>query len=109
MDQRRAFALATVINRAPHGRQRLNWIGAVTSLEIQRRGVFDQPRNVAAGSLYFNRNTDRITVVFEEEHDRQLQIRRGIERFPKLPFAAGAVAEGNVSHFVVMKTADPFL
>ncbi len=42
------------------------------------------------GGLDFNRNGDRIAVIFDEEHDRQAQGPRSAQRFPELAFARRA-------------------
>jgi len=65
VDERRAFALATIFDRASHYFERLDRIGAVALLQIERRKTLDETRHIAAGSLHFNRNADRIAVVFE--------------------------------------------
>src|SRR5207302_10660817 len=93
MNKRRPAILATVINRAAHYRQRFNRIGAVTALAIKIRKTGNEFRDVAAGSLHFDGDADRVTVVLKQEHNRQPQITRGVERFPKLAFTGGAVSE----------------
>ena len=103
VNKRRASAFAAILDGAFHHRQRLERVGAVAALQIKIGKILDQPRNVAAGSLHFNRNADRITVIFQQEKHRQLQIAGGVERFPKFAFAGSAVAKRNVNHFVFVK------
>jgi hypothetical protein len=45
-------------------------IGAVAARHPQVREGLDQARDVAARRLHFDRNRDRVAVVFDEEEDR---------------------------------------
>src|SRR6266705_753444 len=106
MYERRPAILATIIDRPPHHGDGLNQIGPVALLAVKIWKTFDEPRNVAPGSLHFEGNADRVPVVFAQEHNRQFQIAGGVERFPKLAFAGRAVAKGNVDNFIVPKSLD---
>src|SRR6266581_1235408 len=104
--ERMPAILATVVDRPPHHGDRLNQIGPITLLAVKIWKTFDEPGNVAARSLHFDGNADRIPVVFAQKHDRQFQIAGGVERFPELAFAGSAVTERNVNHFIVAKSLD---
>src|SRR5947207_13479261 len=106
VDERRPAILATIVYRPQQHGYRLNQIGPVALLAVKIWKTFDEPRNIAARSLHFNGNADRVLVVFAQKHDRQFQIARRVERFPKLAFAGRAVAERNVDHFIVAKSLD---
>src|SRR5262245_16152978 len=105
MDHRRSFSLAAILNRTTHHFERFDRISAVESLELQRWKILNELGNVANGSSHFDRKTDRITYVFQQKHQRQLQVGSRIERFPNLSFAARADAERNICNLVLMKTA----
>src|SRR4029079_465529 len=102
------FAITTILNGFPHHFERLNWISAVTSLNVKRRKTLNQPGNIATGGLYFNGHTDRVSIILNQKNNRQFQITCCIQRFPKLTFTAGAVAKRYVSHFIIMKTLKAF-
>src|SRR5438309_3005644 len=70
-------------------------------MEIGEAG--NQPRNVAACGLNLNRNRDRVLVVLDDKHDRQLAVGGGIQGFPKLAFAGGAIAQGDISDLISRK------
>ena len=65
MDQGRPPSRATVLNGPVHHVERLKRVGTVASLQVEVREILDQPRNIAARGLYFNRDTDRVAVILK--------------------------------------------
>ncbi len=104
----RSFALAAILDRTFHHRQRLEGVGAVATLQIEIRKVLNEPRNVTARGLHLNRNADRIAVVFQQEKHRQFQIAGAVERLPEFSLAGSAVAQRNVDDFVLAKVWGAF-
>ena len=49
-------------------------VGAVDAQDDQARERLDQPRDVAAGRLHFDRHRDRVAVVLDQVDDRQLAV-----------------------------------
>ena len=62
--------------------------------------IGDETRDVAAGSLHFDGDRDRVFVVLNAEEDGEAVVGGGVEGLPEFAFAGGAVAEGNVADFV---------
>jgi hypothetical protein len=52
----------------------------------------------------FDRHGDRVAVVLDEEEHRQLLDAGGVERFPELALARGAIAERDVRDFVWLES-----
>src|SRR5438046_10678841 len=101
--QCRTLSPATMSYRASQDIQRFKRIRAITLFHVKVRKVLDQPRDVSARGLHFNRNADRVTIVFNEEKNGQLEVRRGIQSLPKLTFAGCSIAERYVGNFVFVK------
>ncbi len=59
----------------------------------QAREAVARPRDVAARRLHLDRHRDRVAVVLDDEHDRQLAHAGGVQRLPELALAGRAVAE----------------
>jgi len=55
------------------------------------------------GMLVGGANRDRVAVVGDDEQHWEVQACRGVERFPELALAAGALAERHVCHFVAVR------
>ncbi len=103
VDERRALARARVVDRRRHGVVAGDEVGAVDALDQEAGKAGDDLRDVAAGRLHFDRHRDRVAVVFDQDHDRQLERARGAERFPELAFARRAFADGEVDDLVAVK------
>ena len=78
-------------------------IGAVDFFEMEIGESGDQARNASARGLNFDRNRDRVAVIFDAENYRQLAESGGVHRLPEFAFAGGAVAERNVGDFIALK------
>ena len=87
-------------NGLRHGRVACHEIRAVDFLEVEVWKIRNQPRNVAAGSLYLDWNRDRVLVVLNHENHRQLAVRRGVQRLPELAFAGRAVPQRDIGHLI---------
>src|ERR1043166_2543425 len=104
--ERGSPVLTTVVDSAPHDRERFERICTVATLAIQIRKAGNQFRNVAACGLDFNGHTDGVAIVFDEKNYRQPQVAGGIERFPKLTFTGSAVSKRDEDDFVVPEILD---
>ena len=80
-----------------------NWVSTIDFFEMKIGKARNQTRNIPARGLHFDRHRDRIPVVFDQEHDRQPQVRSRIHRFPEFAFAGGAIAERHIRDLVAMK------
>ncbi len=77
-------------------------------LEVEEpRIVADDGRERSAGSLHFHRDRDRVSVVLDQEEDRELLHAGGGERLPELALGGRPVADRDVDHFVVMEALGP--
>src|SRR5438876_7383373 len=103
MNEGRALASAAIRYCSPHYSQRVARAGAVASLQVKIGKVFDQPGNIAAGSLHLDGHADRVAVIFQQEEHRELEIAGRVESFPKLTFAGRSISKRNVDHFVFLK------
>ena len=81
----------------------LEEVGAVAAQQLEVRERLDQPRDVAARGLHFDRDRDRVAVVFHQVQHRHAARARGVERFPELAFARGALADRDVGDLVGME------
>ena len=84
----------------PHGAKAGEEIGAVDRIDVQAGKRSNEAGDVAAGGLGLDRNRDRVAVVLDEEEHRQAPEAGGVERFPELALARGAVAERDVDDLV---------
>jgi len=62
-------------------------IGAVDFFEMEVGESGDQARNVSTCGLHFDRDGDRVAVVFHAENYWELFERGGVHRFPELALA----------------------
>ena len=107
--ERRALARARVGNGVGHGAIAGKEVRAVDALDEESWKGRDEPRDIATRRLHFDGNRDRVAVVFDDIHDRQLAEARRVERLPELAFARRPVADRDVGHFVPMKARVPIL
>src|SRR5205823_4680393 len=97
-------ALARVVDSALERGVTLEKIATVGFFEVQSRKRRDELRNASARRVDLDGNRDRVAVVLDEVDDRQLEVARRVERFPKLALARGAVA-GRAKHDFVLLIA----
>ena len=103
MDQRRSAPGAGVGDRAPHRRVARDVVAAVDLLDQQIGEAVQQPRDVAARRLLGDRHRDRVAVVLDQDDERQLLLRRRVQRLPELAFAGGALAGRDVGDLAVVQ------
>ncbi len=103
MDQRRSFARPAVLHGALHRGVAGDGIGPVAFFNEEIRKVPQQLGYAAARSLDFDRNRDRVPVVFNQEDDRQFFIAGSVHGFPELAFAGGTVTGRAVDDFVAVE------
>ncbi len=106
VDERRAFALAAVLDGALQSLQRLDRVGAVAAFDKQVGEAFDQAGHVAARGLHLDGDADGVAVVFDEEDDGQLQVARRVQGLPELALARRAVAGRAVDDLVALEADD---
>ncbi len=87
-------------NGVAHGGVTGKEVGTVAPKNTYPGEVFDDSRDVAAGSLEFHRYRDGVSVVFNQVQHRELFEACRVERFPELALARGAVANRDVDHLV---------
>src|SRR5437764_3628885 len=75
-------------------------ITPVDFLDVEVREGANQLRDTSTGSVDLDRHRDGVAVVFDEVDGGQLEIARGIQRFPKLSFAGLAFARGDENDLV---------
>jgi hypothetical protein len=100
VDERGSLSRARVLHGCRHSRVAGEQVRAVDALHQQTGKRRHELRQIAAWRLHFDRNGDRVPVVFDEIDDRQLQRAGGIERFPELAFAGRAFANRDVHDLV---------
>ena len=98
--ERRPLAGADVCRRVAQRAQARQKVGAVDRINVEAGERSHEPRDIAAGRLNLDRNRDGVTVIFDEEQDRQLLDARRAQRLPELAFARGAFAERHVGDLV---------
>ena len=103
MHQRRTFTGTAMGHRARECGVAGDGIRTIYFLEMEIRETGDQARDISAGGLHFNRNGDGILVVFDTVENRELVVRRRVERLPEFAFASGTVPERNVGDFVLLE------
>ncbi len=103
--ERRPETLARIGDRLRHHRVTRQRIRAVHRQRQQIGKALHNFRNAASGGLHLDRNGNRVAVVFDQKHNRQLKIARRIERFKKFTLARRAVSGGNVGHFIRLKAS----
>ena len=64
------------------------------------RKRLDQPRDVAAGGLHFDRHRNRVAVVFDDDQHRRRALAGRVQRLPELAFAGRAFADRHVDDLV---------
>ncbi len=92
MDERGSLPLARVLDGALERLVARDQIAAVDLFDVQVGEGSNELRDAAARRVHLDRNGDRVAVVFDQIDDRQLEIRRVVERLPELAFARRAVA-----------------
>src|SRR5581483_2354217 len=103
MNKRRPNSSTTMRNCMREGAKTHNRIGAIDLFKMEIRKARNQARNISIGSLNFDRNGDRVAIVFNEKYDRQSQVGGSIQRFPELALAGGAIAKGNIGNLIAVK------
>ena len=98
--QRRPLALAAMIRGAAQNAVGGQKIRAIHFQAQQAGEALHQPRNVAAGGLAFDGHGDGVAVVLDQEKHRQAFQAGGVERFPELALAGGAVARADQRDFI---------
>ncbi len=103
VNERRTLAGANVIDRGLERCIADDGIGAVDFVEMEVGESLDQLADVAARRAHFHRHRNGVLVIFDQVQHGQLQVRRGVQRLPELAFAGGAIAAGDVNHFVAVE------
>ena len=67
MDKRRTMPRAAIIGRALESRIGDDRVGAVEFFEMKVGEAGDQARNIAAGSLHFDRHGDGVSVILKQK------------------------------------------
>ena len=92
LDQGRSLARADVVERFLKGAVGVLVVAAVALEDLQIREAPGERRDGAARGLVFHRHRDGVTVVLDEEQNRQSPERGAVQRLPELPLAGRAVA-----------------
>ncbi len=103
VNQRGALALAAPGRRFGQRLRRGREIAAVHLPPQKMRKPFQQPRDVAAGGLFLDRNRDRVVVVLDQEQQRKPIQAGDVHGLPEFAFAGGALAGGDQRHFVALR------
>ena len=103
VDKGRAAAIAAVLHGISHGLVAGDEVGAVDFGEVEVWEVRDEPGDVAAGGVRFDRGGDGVLVVFNEEDDGEFAVGGGVEGLPELALRGGAFADGDVDDFVIVE------
>src|SRR5690242_16095339 len=101
--ERRTLALARVVDRLSHRFMAREQIAAVDLLHEEVREAAHELRDGAAGGVHLDGNRDRISVVFDEIHDRKLEIAGGIQTLPELAFARLSLTRRAEDNFIFAK------
>ena len=108
VNQRRSFALPYVFNRLACRLVTLGKIRAVAFERQQMGKTPDQAGNFAPRSLHVNGHGDGVAVVLHHVKDGKLSAASVIQRLPEFTFARSAIAQGDVSNLVIVKTGSEF-
>ena len=92
--QRGAAPLAAVLDSRFHGRIGRQEIATIHFLLKEAGEAGHQRRDAGAGGLVFHRNGDGVAVIFDQEQHGQAIQAGGVQGFPKLALAGGAIAAG---------------
>ena len=103
VDERRSAPAAGVGDRAPHRRVARDVVAPVDLLDQQIGEAVQQPRDVATRRLLGDRHRDRVAVVLDQDDERQLLLRRRVQRLPELALAGGALAGRDVGDLAVVQ------
>ena len=83
MNQRGPQACTAVRRSLLKSAQANHGIIAVNLRKVEVGKVGDQPRDASSRRVYFDGDADGIPVVFDAENDRQLLVRRSVDRLPE--------------------------
>ena len=108
VNQRRPFALPHVFNRLA---RRLVTLGKIRAVAFERQQMGktpDQAGNLPSRRLHVDGYGDGVAVVLHHVKDGELSAASVIQRLPEFTFARGAIAQGDVSNLVIVKTGSEF-
>src|SRR3954453_22522617 len=103
MNERRANSRPAMRNSSRHCAVADHGVSPIYFFKMEVWKTGNQARNVSPRSLHFDRHGDRITVVFDQEHDRQPEIGGRIHRLPEFAFTGSAVAERDVGDLIAVE------
>jgi hypothetical protein len=101
MDQRGAAPGARVRDRTRHRAITRDHVAPVDLLDVQPRERPHELRDRRTRGVDLHRHRDRVAIVLDEVHHRQLEIAGSAQRLPELAFAGRAVAGRDVHDFVL--------
>ena len=84
VNERWAVAVAAVLGGSLEGRVAGDGIGAVDFFEVKLGKFATSLRDASAGGLHFDRNGDRVAIVFDEEKYWQLVVGRRRSSPPRI-------------------------